>query len=299
MNRKALHPTPQQRLEPSHHRIRGLVTRHPFVVFVTLVLGLGWPILSIPALAQYGWIRGGPLPTEPFALAATLLVLLPAALLITLVVEGRAAARSLLGRALRWRFGVGWWAVTVAALPLLAFVAHLLTGFRPVLADLPWMLLSQSFQLVTAVLIINLAEELAWAGFLQTRLEQRHGLVTAAILTALPFALLHLPLLPLAAGPIWQTAAFTIVFAIAVRLLLGLAMRGTGASVLAAAVLHAEINQVNATSATIGLITVTALAAVVAALLAGRRRRHSSQAAQRVGTAHGGPIEPNPTAPAT
>lgn len=262
----------------SPHRLRRLVMRHPLTVFVALVLGLGWPILAIPALAQFGWISSGPLPTEPFALAATLLVLLPAALGITLVVEGRSAARALLARALRWRFGIAWWALVVAALPLLALAAHLLAGFRPVLADVPSVLLGQAFQLVTAVLIINLAEELAWAGFLQTRLEQRHGLPVAAVLTALPFALLHLPLLPLAPGPLWKTAAITIVFAVAVRLALGLAMRGTGASVLAAAVLHAEINQVNATSTDIGLITVTALAAVMAALL---KRSKSSEPANR------------------
>ncbi|WP_433505496.1 CPBP family glutamic-type intramembrane protease [Pseudonocardia halophobica] len=139
--------------------------------------------------------------------------------------------------------GIEWWALVVATLPLLALAAHLLAGSRPVLADVPSFLLGQAFQLVTAVLIINLAEELAWAGFLQTRLEQRHGLPVAAGLTALPFALLHLPLLPLASGPLWRTAAITIVFALAVRLALGVAMRGTGASVLAVAVLHAEINK--------------------------------------------------------
>ena len=90
------------------HRLRTLVGRHPLPAFVILVLAFGWPIMAVPALAQLGRATDSPVPTEPFALATTLLVLLPAALGITAVSEGRAAARDLLRRALRWRFGAGW-----------------------------------------------------------------------------------------------------------------------------------------------------------------------------------------------
>ena len=37
-------------------------------------------------------------------------------------------------------------------------------------------------------------EETAWAGVVQTRLEHHHGLAKAALLTAVPFALFHMPL---------------------------------------------------------------------------------------------------------
>ena len=40
----------------------------------------------------------------------------------------------------------------------------------------------------------NLWEETAWAGVMQTRLERRHNIFVAAVLTAIPFGFIHLPL---------------------------------------------------------------------------------------------------------
>ena len=49
--------------------------------------------------------------------------------------------------------------------------------------------------MLTAVLLVHLWEETVWAGFFQGRLEQRHGFLPAAALTAVPFAAaVHLPL---------------------------------------------------------------------------------------------------------
>src|SRR3712207_7667060 len=42
--------------------------------------------------------------------------------------------------------------------------------------------------------IINLWEETAWTGVLQTRLERRHNWFVAALLVAVPFAVVHVPL---------------------------------------------------------------------------------------------------------
>ena len=53
---------------------------------------------------------------------------------------------------------------------------------------------AQVVGLLVNLLLINMWEETAWAGVVQTRLEQRHGLVKAALLTAVPFALIHMPL---------------------------------------------------------------------------------------------------------
>jgi hypothetical protein len=57
---------------------------------LVIVLGHSWLLLSIPVLAFRGVIPGANLPVEVFALAATLLILLPAALWITSITDGRA-----------------------------------------------------------------------------------------------------------------------------------------------------------------------------------------------------------------
>ena len=43
-------------------------------------------------------------------------------------------------------------------------------------------------------LLINLWEETAWAGFAQSRLMARHGLMVGSLLTAVPFAAIHIPM---------------------------------------------------------------------------------------------------------
>jgi uncharacterized protein len=43
-------------------------------------------------------------------------------------------------------------------------------------------------------ILVNLWEETAWAGVMQTRLERRHNIVVAAALTAVPFGFIcHSP----------------------------------------------------------------------------------------------------------
>ena len=78
-----------------------------------IVLGLSWLLFSIPVLAFHGVIPGANLPVEVFALASTLLILLPTALWVTSITDGRPGMRALFARVFRWRFGVGWWLVVL------------------------------------------------------------------------------------------------------------------------------------------------------------------------------------------
>jgi membrane protease YdiL (CAAX protease family) len=48
-------------------------------------------------------------------------------------------------------------------------------------------------QLVLLIVFFNLAEEVGWTGFLQARLQDRHGPLKASIIVTVPFALFHLP----------------------------------------------------------------------------------------------------------
>lgn len=226
--------------------LRALAARRPLTVFLALVLGIGWPILALPGLAHNGLIPGGDLPEEPFALATVLLVLLPAALWVTAATDGRAGVRALLRRTVQWRFGPGWYAAILLGLPVIATALGLLTGGSLREVDWPAVLFNYAvLQVLPAVVIINLWEETAWAGFLQTRLEQRHGLIVAAMLTAVPFALVHVPLLFAADEPVLAAAGVLLLVAVLHRLLFGLVLRGTAGSVLAVGLLHATFNATN------------------------------------------------------
>ena len=206
------------------------------------MLGLSWLLFCIPVLAFCGVIPGANLPVEVFALASTLLIMLPTALWVTSITDGRAGVRALFARVFRWRFGIGWWLVVLFGLPVIALVLGLIFGGSLHMADLGSVLIKQLGSIVLAVVVINLWEETVWAGFFQTRLEARFNFVVAAVLTALPFAGVHVPLLLLddhvTALSVLIGIAGLLILGIVVRLLMGVMLRAALDSVLAVGVLH-------------------------------------------------------------
>ncbi len=228
--------------------LRGRVARRPLTAFLVLLFAVGWPVVSLPALTAHGVLPGGPLPEGPFALGTTLLVMLPAALWVTAVADGRPAVRVLLRRAVRWRFGAGWWAAVLLGLPLLTLALGAAAGRPLQTGDLLATLASGAFSVLTAVLLVHLWEETVWAGFFQGRLEQRHGFLPAAALTAVPFAAVHAPLSftgDLAPGRLASSIGGLLVLGVLMRLLVGATVRGAAGSLLAAGIVHATFNAAN------------------------------------------------------
>jgi uncharacterized protein len=228
--------------------LRSRVARRPLTAFLVLIAVVGWPLMSVPALTTHGVLPGGPLPQEPFALGTTLLVMLPAALWVTAVADGRPAVRALLRRAVRWRFGAGWWATVLLALPVLTLAVGVAAGQGLQTGDLLPALASGAFSVVTAVLLVHLWEETVWAGFFQGRLEQRHGFLPAAALTAVPFAAVHVPLAfigDLTAARVGLAVGALFVLGVVMRLLVGATVHGAAGSLLAAGIVHASFNASN------------------------------------------------------
>ncbi len=260
---------------------RAWTARHPIGAFLAIALPLGWVVLGVPALAHHGVVPGGDLPGELFALAATVLVLLPTAAWVVSVTEGRAGVRALFSRTFRWRFGVGWWIAALTALPVATVVAGIALGRSLQTADLGSVLVEAVPLMLLPVVLVNLWEETVWAGFVQTRLEHRHGLLAGSALTAVAFAAIHLPLLLWGEVTVSSVATgLGIVFgaALVFRLLVGVFLRAAAGSVLAVAVLHGAWNGSSGEgglvdelltggqpvlAAVVGLVVVTAVAVAV------------------------------------
>ena len=124
-------------------------------------------------------------------------------------------------------------------------------------------------------------EELGWTGFVQARLMQRHGLFEGAVLTAVPFAVLHLPR-AFTAGWTWSSAAVTIaaviVLAPFLRYLLGMLYLDTAGSLLAVGIMHAAFNA----SGSLGVVRggwqyIPALIVLTIAMALWRRRHPPAQ----------------------
>ena len=239
---RQIYPAPSPHGDLQSTGLRGWVARRPLTGFLVIALGLSWLLFSIPVLAFHGVIPGANLPVEVFALASTLLILLPTALWVTSITDGRAGVRALFARVFRWRFGIGWWLVVLFGLPVIALLLGLIFGGSLHTADLGLVLIKQLGLIALAVVVINLWEETVWAGFFQTRLEARFNFVVAAVLTTLPFAGVHVPLLllddHLSARSVLLGLAGLLILGVVVRLLMGVTMRAASDSVLAVGVLH-------------------------------------------------------------
>jgi uncharacterized protein len=106
-----VYPAPSPHGDLQLTGLRGWVARRPLAGFLVIVLGLSWLLLSIPVHAFHGVIPGANLPVEVFALAATLLILLPTALWVTSITDGRAGVRALFARVFVGGSALagGWW----------------------------------------------------------------------------------------------------------------------------------------------------------------------------------------------
>ena len=216
--------------------------QHPVLSFAILAIVPTWAVQFL--FLAMGW--------ELFpALVVELLILLGAATLVSAVTGGRPAVRRLYAGAFRWRIGAGRFAYVLLAMPVVTLLIAAAGGSLRfpdggVLKEAGGYLF---LTLVFGALLGNVWEETAWAGFAQTRLMERHGLLRGSLLTAIPFALIHLPLA-------WEehglhgtsgrdlALAWTLLIVAApfARYLYGMTLIDTGGSVLAVAILHASFN---------------------------------------------------------
>jgi membrane protease YdiL (CAAX protease family) len=114
-----------------------------------------------------------------------------------------------------------------------------------------WTLLFTNFipQLLLALVTVQVFEELGWAGFVQHRLQSRHGALKASFLVALAFAFLHLPTYlsaPISGESALRNLSVMVIVipsAICFRILITFAYNRTRFSVLIASITHASFNE--------------------------------------------------------
>jgi uncharacterized protein len=222
--------------------IRDFARRNPVGAFLAIGIGLTWPV-------QFALLAAGQDLTP--GLLLELVFLLGGATLISAWTGGRAGVRRLFAGAVRWRIGFARFLVFTVAMPVLTLAIAAVTGTLHTPGD-GWGSLLVPYLInvfLVGVLLGNVWEETAWAGFLQSRLMARHGLLIGSLLTAVPFFLIHIPLAFSTngwKGTTWGEAALDWgLLALAApffRYLIGTQLIDTGGSVLAVGLLHASFN---------------------------------------------------------
>ncbi|HEX6758456.1 MAG TPA: type II CAAX endopeptidase family protein [Propionibacteriaceae bacterium] len=248
--------TPPVRPSTSGSRLLRVAARFPLATFLVLGFSLAYALAFIWGLAYNGVIPGGGLAAvlniapDELTGGAVVLSLFPAALFATWATSGRVGVRSLFRRAFHWRVNPGWWLTVLLGLPVLTVSLALLMGDQLRSVDLPLFLASQLVLLLVNFIVINLWEEVAWTGLFQTRLEERHNWLLASVLTAIPFAAIHLPLQffldqPVTVASLAAAFGLYLLLGLLVRPLLAVFRRGTGDSLLLVGLLHSVFNRTN------------------------------------------------------
>src|SRR5438034_5211013 len=177
-----------------HSALRRLVARHPVAAFLVMVYAVNIVVLLPPMLTRHDIWPFGQALSDPLGHIFGSAV--PAFLVIA-AMHGRAGVRDLARRCLRWRVGPQWYLFALLGVPIGVVVcASAIFGLAPLhqFQD-KWPLLFTVVvpQLLLFIVFSNGPEEIGWMGFLQARLQERHGPLKASVIVTLPFALYHLP----------------------------------------------------------------------------------------------------------
>jgi membrane protease YdiL (CAAX protease family) len=177
-----------------HSALRRLVARHPVAAFLIMAYTITSAFTLPPIRTSLGAFL---LEFSLWDSLATIFGVALPAFLVMAALHGRAGIRDLASRSFRWRVGLRWYFVVLLGLPIaVVLCASAFYGLVPLvtLAD-KWPLLFTLIlpDLLLRIVLLNLAEEIGWMGFLQARLQDGYGPLKAIVLTEIPFALWHVP----------------------------------------------------------------------------------------------------------
>lgn len=268
--------------------VKALIRRHPLGAFFLWFFTVGQAIAFTPVIGRTQFDLD--LPTLPFLVAATPIGLLLPTLVITAITDGPAGLQALRERTLAFRAPLRWYAAAAAGVPLIALAATMAKSGPPAeTSATTWgsaIAVGYLLQLVLVLVTVNWWEETAWMGFVQARLQERHGPMRAAAITGVPFAIGHTSLvIEDSPSAVITFIILLLVISVPFRALLGWVYNST-ASLFLVGLVHAAANATGVGSAFgtglldrlypgagEGGITIPLLAVVGIFVIAGTRRR--------------------------
>ncbi len=289
-------PTPP---EPDSAGVAGFIRRRPLTAYLVWFSTVGQALVFTPIVARANGVDVNP---QVFVVASTLVGLLLPALVITRVVDGPEGVRDLWRRSIAAWVSIRWYTLALAGVPVvatgLAFVVFGAPTADPTAASLGSALVS-GLLLATLVALVpnNWAEEVAWMGFFQSRVQARTTPMRAAALTAPLFALQHVVLVvgqSLTAAVVLM--AFFVAVNVPIRAVMGWTYNRTG-SLFVVGFLHAAGNGVGGGSGFgagflprlypdapfVGVMHLLALAVIGLVVIVGTRARLGGSRAHAAG----------------
>jgi CAAX protease family protein len=215
--------------------------RYLIAYFVLVLASAGLAALLLLAFP-------GVLPTLPILLLASWMPNL-VGIAVTAKAGGRPALRELFSRAVRWRFGIGWYAVALL-IPIAAVLVALSIGGLTRI-DAPRAITDANVLiplLVFNVLAGPLGEELGWRGTALPRLLARWGALTSSLILGIVWWTFHTPGFVLGLFSPGFTPLSALLGAFALTVLITWMFNNTGGSLIPGSLMHLSINFVTAAS---------------------------------------------------
>lgn len=180
--------------------LKRFIIRHSLSVFFGLAFGISWLFLIADALGSHGLIPFRLTLSGPGIMLALLMSYGPtlAALIVAWATEGAVGLRTLLGRLVPWRAGVGWYVLALAGPAAFALATGTLQQLLgATLRPLP----GPVYQVVLMGLVSSIVhavangEELGWRGYALVQLQERHNALTASLILGLIWFVFHIPIM--------------------------------------------------------------------------------------------------------
>ncbi len=190
----------------------------------------------------------GVLPTLPILLLASWMPNV-VGVAVTAKASGRAGLRQLFSRAVRWKFGIGWYAVALL-LPTAAVLVAISTGGL-MRIDAPRAITDANVLIplfIFNVLAGPLGEELGWRGTALPRLLARWSALISSLVLGILWWTFHTPGFVLGLFSPGFTPLGALVGAIALTVLITWMFNNTGGSLIPGSLMHLSINFVTAAS---------------------------------------------------
>jgi membrane protease YdiL (CAAX protease family) len=203
------------------------VRRHPLVAFFVLAYALTWPVIPLVSVSL---LWGFPALFGP-ALAAVI---------VAAITDGKPGLKSLLGRTVRWRVGLRWYAIALA-LPVILTLA---TAGVHLLLDAPTSFRFGTISVLAPIIfVLVVGEELGWRGYALPKLLARVSPVAASLILGVLWGVWHLPTFFVPGAPQYglPIPAF-VILTMAYSILFTWVYLHARGSVLIATLLHGAIN---------------------------------------------------------
>jgi membrane protease YdiL (CAAX protease family) len=207
--------------------MKAFVKRHPLVVFFILAYALTWPLIPLVSVSP---LWGFPALFGP-ALAAVI---------VAALTDGRPGLRDLLGRLVRWRVGVRWYAVALGLPMVLALTA---AGLNLLLGAQTSVNFGGLSVLNFVVFVLIVGEELGWRGYALPRLLAERSALAASLILGALWGAWHLPTFFVPGAPQYGLPFYVfVVLIVAYSVVIGWVYVHARGSVLVASLLHGAIN---------------------------------------------------------